>query len=459
MTRRLISIVLLAALAVTSGCGGSRPGPGAVPAGGARAAGTRAHPMLRKGAWIARPLATPVAMVGGATSDSSGAWVSDATSGTLQRVTASGETTFTTAVSNIYGLNPGPDGIVFDYPSGYGDQPDTGSETDYPVPIPSGTSFSPSEIGYDTTLENVFLGGYLASGPNCTDGIDVVPAGGTTSTGHLGNGYSTPCGPTFLQFASSGSVVWFSEGTTTKHLSYLSTSTGRVTDRPLPAAAAGATPGDLAAGPNGDTYFSLCGVTDPAPAGNAYLVRVNANTQSQTLFSTYSPCANTRDSMVYDPHNTRVWIANDTNTLTAVHVTDGAVSTYTLTGSDPASSGFLALTLGPDDYLWGFRNQDASANAYPPYLIAANPAYAYSKNGAPVAVTISEQNYGGSFTYVISGSPSCQVSPGAGNQFSVSSPANTACTIAFSDTIGIGTVYVPVVTHTGSNIPPQPHTP
>src|SRR5581483_10426157 len=222
--------------------------------------------------------------------------------------------------------------------AGYGDQPDASPATLFPVPLPSGAYFASGEIAYNTSLEVIYLGGYVQKNANCTDGIDAVPAGGTSGTPYLGNGYSTVCGPQFLRIDSTNSDVWFSEGTTPRYLADLSLSAGKVTDHHLPAAAAAAIPGDLAAGANGDIYFSLCNVTDSHPGGGNFMVRVNAGSTQQTLFSTYSTCANTVDSMLYDPNDGRVWLANDTNTLTAVRTTDGSVSTYTLTNGSSASS-------------------------------------------------------------------------------------------------------------------------
>ncbi len=433
-----------------------------LPANGGRGTSARTNAIPPSLPWIAVSLVQPVPIVGGATSTSSGAWVSDATQGSIERVTTAGATAFSPAVTQVFGLSPGPDGIVFDEPNGYGDQPNTGAATIYPVPIPSGASFVPSEISYDPTLENVYIGGYVTSGSNCKDGIDQVPAGGTVGTPFAGTTYSTPCGARLLRLDSSASAVWFSEGTTTKYLSYVNLSSSKTVDRHLPAVAAGATPGDLASGPNGDIYFSLCNVTDTRPGGGAYMVRVNASSNSLTVFSTYSACANTPDSMVYDQYDGRVWIANNTNTLTAVRTTDGAVSTYALVPNGSASSGFVAATVGPDRSLWAFRNADSFAHAYPDNIVAAEPSYAYALHGQPVTVQIGEYKYSGDFTAtVVAGSDAnCTATPIAGgrvqDRFSVASPSNSSCTIAFSDANGVGTVYVPVVTRLDSGIPPQP---
>ena len=191
------------------------------------------------------------------------------------------------------------------------------------------------------------------------------------------------------------------------------------------------------------------------------MVRVNASSPNETVFSTYSDCAKSADSMAYDAYDGRVWIANGGDTLTAVHTSDGAVSKYTLTNGSIAGTGFLALAVGPDRAVWAFRSGEASARAYPDAIIAANPSYAYTPHGQLIEVQISELQYTGGFTAsVVAGSSgSCIVVPIAGvvqNTFAVGSPPNTACTVAFSDTNGVGTVYVPVVTRTGSNIPPVP---
>ncbi len=457
------SVVCLAVLAAAAGCGSMRGGSGMLPENGIRGSSVRPNAKAGSSPWIQTPLVQTITTVGGATSISSGAWVSDASLGSIERVTVAGATAFSPpGVAQVFGLSPGPDGIVFDQPSGYGDQPNSGPATIYPVPIPSGASFVPSEIGYDGTSEDVFIGGFVANGPNCTDGIDEVPAGGTVGSPFVGTMHSTPCGASLLHLDSTGTAVWFSEGTTTKYLSYVSLTSSKTTDKHLPAVAAGATPGDLAAGPNGDVYFSLCNVTDTRPGGGSYLVRVNASSNLQTVFSTYSACANTRDSIVYDQYDGRIWLANGTNTLTAVRTSDGAVSTYALPAPGTATSGFVAVTVGPDRSLWAFRNGDAFAHAYPDDLIAAVPSYAYAPKGQPVTVQVAEYKYSGSFTAaVVSGSDAgCTVTPIAGGgpqtSFSVASPVNSSCTVAFSDSTGLDTVYVPVVTRIGSGIPPQP---
>ncbi len=405
---------------------------------------------------------TSIGVLGGAASDSTGAWVSDATSGTIQRLSGSSATGFSSGAAAVYGLDDGPAGIVFAYASGYGLQPDSGAASLFPTPIPSGASYAQSEISFDPTSENAYLGGYISHSGNCTKGIVEVPTGGSVGSPFPGNVPSTSCTPMLLRLDSTGGAVWFSEGTTTQYLSYLNPGTGKVADRGLPAAAAGATPGDMAAGANRDMYFSLCNVTDPHPGGGNYLVRVNAGSTQQTVFSTYSTCASTRDSMVYDGHDGRVWLANGTNTLTAVRTTDGAVSTYALGTGGVASSGFLAVTLGPDRALWAFRNGDFDAYAYADALISAVPSYAYTLHGQPVNVQISEMKYSGDFTpSVVSGSDaSCTVTPITSTpqtQFAVASAPHTSCTVAFTDANGIGTVYVPLVTSVGSGIPPQPH--
>jgi len=454
----------LAACCVAAGCGGRGGGSAVTPGGRESSARVRPMTSLSTSPWKAVSLVQPLTTIGGASADTSGAWVSDAAAGTLQRVTTGGATQFTTSASSVHGLSLGSDGIAFSYPAGYGDQPDASPATLFPVPLPSGAYFASGEIAYNTSLEVIYLGGYVQKNANCTDGIDAVPAGGTSGTPYLGNGYSTVCGPQFLRIDSTNSDVWFSEGTTPRYLADLSLSAGKVTDHHLPAAAAAAIPGDLAAGANGDIYFSLCNVTDSHPGGGNFMVRVNAGSTQQTLFSTYSTCANTVDSMLYDPNDGRVWLANDTNTLTAVRTTDGSVSTYTLTNGSSASSGFKALALGPDRALWAFRESDADAHAYPDQLIGAVPSYVYTLQGQPVTVTIAEQNYSGDFTAgVVAGSnASCTVTPivsgRSQTEFSVASPPGTACTVSFSDTNGVATVYVPVVTATNTGIPPHPQT-
>jgi hypothetical protein len=288
-------------------------------------------------------------------------------------------------------------------------------------------------------------------------------SGGTTPFGYFGDPGSSPCGVALHHLTSDGANLWFGEANTTpKLLAYLTPGTPTTTDYRLPAVAAGATPEEVTTGTNGDVYFSLCGATDTHPGGGTYLVRVNANSPNETVFSTYAPCANTTDSMVYDPHDGRVWIANGTNNLTAVRVTDGSVSSYALTKASSATSGFVAVTLGHDRALWAFRNGDGFAHAYPDDIIAADPSYAYTPHGQPVTVHVAEYNYSGGFSasVVPGSSATCTVAPVTGgavqNTFTVASASGTACTIAFSDTVGIGTVYVPIVTKIGGGIPPQP---
>jgi hypothetical protein len=377
-------------------------------------------------------------------------------------VNSQGSTALATGVAHVYGLTPGPGGVVFDYDSGYGLQPDNGAAFLYPVPMTPGQALTPGEITYFGFEQVLFLGGSATVAAVCRDAVYVVEAGGTSPFGYFGDPGRAPCGVSLKHLTSDGANLWFGEtNTTPKVLAYLTPGDQFATDYRLPTAASGATPEEVTAGTNGDVYFSLCETVDTHPGGGAYMVRVNANSPNETLFSTYAPCAQTADSMVFDDNDGRVWFANGTNTLTAVRTTDGAVSSYAYTQST-AASGFVAVTVGPDRSLWAFRNGDGFAHAYPDDIIAADPSYAYTLHGQPVTVRVAEYNYAGSFVASIlaGSSATCTVTPVTGgavqNTFNLASASGTACTVAFSDTLGIGVVYVPVVTKTGSGIPPQP---
>jgi hypothetical protein len=465
---RVFAIAVLAAMA--AGCGGGRAVSGLVPADGAEGASSLRRPLANPPpaqvhGWIAVALAQTIGTVGGAAGSLTGVWVSDAATGSVERVTASGATAFTTGVPHVYGLAPNPsyDGVVFDDDTGYGAQFDAGSAYLFTVPLPHGAALIPGEITYYQAQQVIFLGGNVSSGPNCADTVYVVQAEGTAAYPYIGDPGTSPCGASLYHLTSDGNNLWFGETNgSPKLLAYFNPGAGYPVDYLLPAVAAGATPEEVTAGTGGDVYFSLCGATDTHPGGGTYLVRVNASSPNETVFSTYAPCAATSDSMAYDPHDGRVWIANGTNTLTAVRVSDGAVSSYPLINPSSATSGFVAVTVGPDRSLWAFRNGDGVAHAYPDRLIGADPSYAYTLHGQPVTVQISEYDYTGSFTAnILSGSSgTCSVTPVTGGAaqtaFKVASASGTACTVAFSDAAGVGTVYVPVVTKGGANIPPQP---
>jgi hypothetical protein len=462
---RTFCFVVFAAL--LAGCGGARSASGLLPAN--RADGVNSlHPLSApplSPPWKAVPLAQTMGTVGGAAASSPSVWVSDAGTGVIQRISGSGATAYITGVPHVYGLAPNPsyDGVVFDDDAGYGAQFDAGSAYLFTVPLPPGESLVPGEITYYAAQQVIFLGGSASIASTCADAVYVVQAEGTSPVGYFGDPGSSPCGVSLHHLTSDGTNLWFGEtNTTPKYLSFFTAGGSGTTDYRLPAVASGATPEEVSAGTNGDVYFSLCGAVDTHPGGGAYLVRVNASSPNETVFSTYAPCASTSDSMVYDPHDGRVWIANGTNALTAVRVSDGAVSSYALPNGSSATSGFVAVTLGQDRSLWAFRDGDAFAHAYPDDLIAADPSYAYTPHGQPVTVHVAEYNYAGSFSASIvpGSSATCGVTPVPGgavqNTFTVAAATGTACTVAFSDTHGIGTVYVPVVTKIGAGIPPQP---
>lgn len=465
---RTLSVVAFAVL--VAGCGGGHAASGLVPAGGAEGESSLRRPQanpppVQVPGWTSVALAQSIGTVGGAAGSLTGVWVSDAATGNVERVTSKGATSFTTGVPHVYGLAPNPsyDGVVFDDDTGYGAQFDKGAAYLFTVPLPQGASLVPGEITYYQPQGVIFLGGYLSSGPICADTIYVVQAEGTSAYPYVGYPGSSPCGAALFHLTSDGSNLWFGETNgSPKFLAYFSPGAQSPIPYELPAVAAGATPEEVTAGTNGDVYFSLCGVTDTHPGGGTYLVRVNASSPNETVFSTYAPCATTSDSTAYDPHDGRVWIANGTNALTAVRISDGAVSSYALPNPSGASSGFVAVTVGPDRALWAFRNGDNFARAYPDNLIAADPSYAYTLHGQPVTVQVGEYNYPGSFTakVVTGSSATCTVTPVTGGAvqttFKLASASGTACTVAFSDTTGVGTVYVPVVTKSGANIPPQP---
>jgi len=459
---RTFSVVVLGLL--VAGCGGARGVSGLVPSDDTAATSAQRRTLAQpQPSWRSFTLAQAVGIVGGATATFSGVWVSDAAAGTIQRVNAQGSTAFPAGVPHVYGLTPGPFGVVFDYDAGYGLQPDNGSAFIFPVPLTAGKALAPGEITYFDPEQVVFLGGSATVAAVCRDAVYVVEAGGTSPFTYFGDPGRAPCGVSLHHLTSDGANLWFGEtNTSPKVLVYLSPGAPAATDYQLPAAAAGASPEEVTAGTNGDVYFSLCGAVDTHPGGGAYMVHVNASSPNETLFSTYAPCAQTTNSMVFDAYDGRVWLANGTNTLTAVRTTDGAVSSYALTNPSSATSGFVAVTVGPDRALWAFRNGDTFAHAYPDKIIAADPSYAYTLHGQPVTVRVAEYDYAGSFSasIVAGSSGTCTVAPvkggGAQTTFNVASASGTTCTVAFADTLGIGTVYVPVVTKTASGIPPQP---
>jgi hypothetical protein len=467
--RTAVRIFSIVPVVLVAGCGGGRSVSGLVPTDGPAATSAQRGTLAAKQPlWRAVALNQTIATVGGATSTISNVWVSDAAAGSTQRVNAQGSTVYPSGVAHVYGLTPVPhqDIVIFDYGAGYGAQEATGSALLYPVPMPAGEALVPGEITYLDYAQAIFLGGSATTGAVCRDAIYVVPAGGSSPFDYFGDPGSAPCGTSLQHLASDGAHLWFGEANTSpKHLSYFTPSGPSVTDYALPGAASTATPEEVTAGTNGNVYFSLCGAVDTHPGGGAYLVRVNASSPNETLFSTYAPCAQTTNSMVYDAYDGRVWIANGTNTLTAVRISDGAVSSYALTNPAGASSGFVTVTVGPDTALWAFRNGDGIAHAYPDEIIAADPSYAYTLHGQPVTVHLAEYNYAGNFIpSVVAGSgATCAVTPVPGgsvlNTFNVAAASGTACTIAFSDTLGIATVYVPVVTRIGSGVPPQPQAP
>jgi hypothetical protein len=456
------ALVVAVAAVLAAGCA-ARGGSAVVPADTTNGASTIRRPQAALGSWPSVALVAPIGTVGGATATSTGVWVSDASSGALERITNAGTAVaYKSGAPHVYGLAPGPQLVAFDTDTGYGGQPDTGSPELFPVTMPHGETLVPGEITFYQAQEVIFLGGYATIGSTCYDAVYVFQAEGTTPFGYFGDPGATPCGVSLHHLTSDGNNLWFSESNTTpKYLSYFTPGAEAPVDYLLPAAASSATPEEVTSGPDGDVYFSLCGAVDTRPGGGAYLVRVNASSPEETLFSTYAPCASTTNSMTYDSFDGRVWIANGTNTLTAVRVTDGSVSSYTLVNPSSATSGFVAVTIGPNRSQWAFRNGDALAHAYPDEIIAADPSYAYAPTGQPVTITVGEYKYTGGFTaHVVSGSSSsCTVTPVTATpqvSFKVASPPHTACTVAFSDTNGVGTVYVPLVTAGGSNIPPQP---
>ncbi len=413
--------------------------------------------------WSTVPLTHAIATVGGTVGIADGVWVSDATSGVIQRVTAKGATAYPVSAAHVYGLAAeSANGIVFDIDSGYGVVFDTGLAQTYPVALPSGAALNAGELAFLPSQDVIFIGGSLTQGAQCADTLFVFQAGGTSPFSYSGDLGTTPCGMPMQHLTSDQNYVWFGESNVTPHVvAAVSPDSPSISQR-LPAAAASATPAELIAGLNGDVYFSLCGATDTRPGGGAYMLRVNASSTNETLYSTYTACADAANSMAGDPNDGRVWIANGTNALTAVRASDGAVSSYALPSALRGPSGLVAVTVGPDRALWAFRNGDSNAYAFGDRIIAADPAYAYTLHGVPVIVTVSEYQYTGGFTAkVLSGSsPTCRAVPVPGvvqNTFAVSSAPATDCTVAFTDTSGIGTVYVPLVTKTNSNVPPQPH--
>ncbi len=452
--------------ALLTGCGGSRSASELLPRNGtAEVSSLHRSFAPKKSPWNAVQLAQTIATVGGAAASKPSVWVSDAGTGAIERISGNAATAYTTGVPHVYGLAPNPsyDGVVFDDDAGYGAQFDAGSAYLFTVPLPAGESLVPGEITYYGAQQVIFLGGSASIASTCADAVYVVQGGGTDAFGYFGDPGSAPCGVSLHHLTSDGTNLWFGEtNTTPKYLSFFTEGGPGNTDYRLPAVASGATPEEVTAGTNGDVYFSLCGAVDTHPGGGAYLVRVNASSPNETVFSTYAPCARTSDSMVYDPNDGRLWIANGTNALTAVRVSDGAVSSYALTSGSSATSGFVAVALGHDRSLWAFRDGDAFAHAYPDDLIGADPSYAYTLHGAPVTVHIGEYNYAGDFSAsVVPGSgATCSVSPVTGGRaqtaFTVTAASGTACTVAFTDAAGVGTVYVPVVTKAGSGIPPQP---
>jgi len=411
------------------------------------------------------PLVQPVATVGGTVGIADGVWVSDAAAGLVQVVTARGAAAFPVAAPRVYGLAPeAPNGVVFATDAGYGVVEDAGLSQTFSARMSSGEALAPGEIQYLQSEGVIFLGGSQTQGAQCADTIFVFLAGGRSPQPYPGDPGSAPCGLPIHHLTTDGTYVWFGETNVTPHVLAAVTPLGANVTRALPAAAKGATPGELIAGVGGDVYFSLCGAVDTRPGGNAYLLRVNAGSPLESLYSTYAPCANGTNSMVGDANDGRIWIANGTNTLTAVRASDGAVSSYTLPSTPGATGGFVAVTEGPDRALWAFRDGDADAHAYGDRLIGADPSYVYTLHGAPVTVSVAEYQYSGGFTATIAkgSSATCVAAPVPGvpvTRFAVTSAPGTECTVAFSDANGVGTVYVPVVTHAGANVPPQPQMP
>ncbi len=446
------------------GCGARGGGSAVVPNDGARDTSAIRRPLSVVSSWRSVPLVAPIGTVGGATSTSTGVWVSDASSGALERITNSGSAiAYASGAPHVYGLAPGPRLVAFDTDVGYGGQPDTGTPELFTVSLPPGAALVPGEITYYQAQQVLFLGGKASSSSTCVDAVYVFEAGGTTPFGYFGDPGSLPCGVALAHLTSDGNNLWFGEtNTRPKMLAYVTPSNPNPTDYALPAAAASGRPEELTAGANGDVFFSLCGAADTHPGGGAYMVRVNAASPDETLYSTYAQCASASNSMAYDAFDGRVWFADGANALTAVRVSDGAVSRYALANSSSATSGFVAVTVGPDRSLWAFRNGDGFAHAYPDNVIYAEPSYAYAPHGQPVTVSIGEYGYTGAFTaHIVTGSsPSCTVTPVAGGgvqtTFSMSSPPGTPCTVAFNDALEIATVYVPMATTVGGNIPPGP---
>ncbi len=457
--------VVVVASALTA-CGGAHGGSSVLPATGAgHESSVVRRPMAAPPStpWTTVPLTQTITTVGGTVGVSDGVWVSDATSDVIQRVTAKGAVAYTVSAPHVYGLAAGSaNSVVFDIDSGYGIVLDSGASQTYSVAMPAGEALSAGEIAYLPSQQTIFIGGSVTQASQCADTLYVFEAGGTSPFPYFGDVGTVPCGMPMHHLTSDQNYVWFGESNVTPHvIAAVSPSSPNISQR-LPAAAAAASPAELIAGLNGDVYFSLCGATDTRPGGGAYMLRANASSTDETLYSTYAACADLTNSMVGDPNDGRVWIANGTNSLTAVRASDGAVSSYTLTSASRSTSGFAAVTVGPDRALWAFRNGDSNAYAFGDRIIAADPAYAYMLHGQPVTVTVSEYQYSSGFTAkIVSGSsPTCLAVPVPGvvqNTFAVSSASGTDCTVAFTDTAGIGTVYVPLVTKTNSNVPPQPH--
>jgi hypothetical protein len=456
------AVVVMAIAA--AGCGGSEAGSRLVPAADVRG-GVRAPRITAKATpapWTAYPLPQPIGIVGGAAGGANGAYVSDATAGVVERVTNQSTFRYVVNAAHVFGLSAVGAAVLFDDDTGYGALRQNGQSQVFSEPLPPPFGLTPGEITYYAPDDAVFFGGEASSGPACVDVLYVAEGGTSSLEPYIGDFGTAPCGVSTHHLTSDGTFLWFAEtNTSPKYLSYFTPQSTSTVDYRLPSVAAAATPGEVTADTADNVYFSLCGVTDTHPGGGAYLVAVNAASPDETVFSTYAPCANTTNSMVYDGADQRLWIASGTNTLTAIRPSDGAVSAYHLPSQAGATSGFVAVTSDGSDTIWAFRNGDAYAHAYRDQdVIAAQPAYASTFNNQPVQVVVTEGNYSGGFAAaVVAGSnPFCRVSTVAGtavkNTFAVASPPGTHCSVAFSDTAGLATVYVPIVTAAGSGIPP-----